>query len=192
VTGEGPAAAGRPQGSAAAGVPRRRVLALLGLGAGGGIVAGAVVGRLIASRPTEAWQLEPLPTAALGQVAPTLAPEQRAQLIEQARRCREPLARVAIWGSSALGAPALGAPATTGGIVSIISGGYHSPGFPLTTVPSLVALPFPAPYASGHGELVVVGDTSDFGIALRPPRVHARLRGTLSIPVWWTPVEGCR
>lgn len=177
----GPAAAGRPEGSAAAGVPRRRVLALLGLGAGGGIVAGAVVGRLIASRPAETWQLEPLPTAALGQVEPTLAPEQKARLIDQARRCREPLARVAIWCGAA----------TTGGIVSIVSGGYHSPGFPLTTTPSLVALPFPAPYASGHGELIVVGETNDFGIALRPSQVHARLRGTLSIPVWWTPVEGC-
>ncbi len=173
---------GSPAARAAAAPPtRRRLLALLGLGAGGGIVAGAVVGRLVAGRTANAWQLEPVPTAALAQVEPTLAPEPRARLVDAARRCREPLAHVAIWREGA----------ASGGIVSVISGGYHSPNFPLTTTPSLVAVPFPAPYASGHGELIVVGEAHGFGIALRPSRVHAQINGTLSIPVWWTPVEGC-
>lgn len=146
----------------------------------GGIVTGGVVGAIIANQPGT-WQLEVVPTAALPRVESTLAPEERARLIDKARRCQEPLARVVIWHS----------PATQGGTVSLISGSYHSPSFPVTTTPSVVAFPFPAPYASGHGVLTVVGEVSDFGIALSPRHMMTQINGTLPINVWWTPVEGC-
>lgn len=129
----------------------------------------------------DAWQLEPVPSSSLPRIESTLAPRQAAQLLEEARRCREPLARVAIWHNAG----------TPGGTISIVSRGYQSPRFPLTTTPSLVALPYPAPYATGRGVLTLVGEANDVILALRPQYINARLSGTVPINVWWTPVEGC-
>ncbi len=153
---------------------------MLGAGAGGGIVTGGGVGAWFANRPGDSGQLEVVPTTALPEVEGTLAPEQAARLVEAARRCREPLARIAIWRR----------PGTPAAAVSIISGSYRSPSFPLTTTPSLVALPFPAPYASGHGRLSIVSDAQELGIGLRPP-IHTAMNGTLLVNVWWTPRGGC-
>jgi hypothetical protein len=162
---------------------RRRLLTVVGCGVAGAIVVGGVAGTLIGGRTGEAdaQQLEAVPTAALPQVEGTLAPDQAARLMEEARRCREPLARVTIWHS----------PGTPGGMVSIISGAYHSPRFPLSATPSLIAIPYPAPYASGKGVLSVVGEATDFAIALRPVVMNTQIKGTLLIHVWWTPVGGC-
>ncbi len=153
---------------------------MLGLGAGGGIVAGAAIGPLLVQPSGSGQQLEVVPTGSLDKVASTLAPEHRARLIEEARRCREPLARVAIWHS----------PETSGGTITILSGTYQSPPFRLTTVPSLVALPFPAPYSTGRGQLIVMGSADNFGMALRP-NFSARIAAPVAIKVWWTPVGGC-
>jgi len=125
--------------------------------------------------------LEPVPASSLPELETTLAPQQAAQLIEETRRCREPLARVAIWHSAG----------TLGGTVSIVSRGYRSPHFMLTTSPSLVAFPYPAAYHSGRGVLTLVGEAGDVIIALRPQYINRELKGTVPINVWWTPVEGC-
>ena len=127
-------------------------------------------------------QLDAVPTSSLPQVEGTLAAQQAAQLLDEARRCREPLARIAVWHSAG----------TPGGMISIISRGYQSPRFALTTAPSLVAFPYPAPYPTGHGVLTLVGEANDIMIALRPQYINARLTGTVPINVWWPPVEGCR
>jgi hypothetical protein len=176
-----PGAAGPPPASAS--ISRRRLLTIVGCGVAGAVVVGGVAGTLIGRKTGEAGagQLETVPTAALPQVEGTLAPDQAARLTEEARRCREPLARVAIWHS----------PGTPGGFVSIVSGAYHSPRFVLTAAPSLVAIPFPAPYSSGQGMLSVVGEAKDFAIALRPVIMNSEIKGTLPIRVWWTPVGGC-
>jgi hypothetical protein len=175
-----PGATARPPGPAS--ISRRRLLTIIGCGTAGGVVAGGVVGALVGRQTgAEAWQLETVPIAALPQVESTLAPDQVARLMEEARRCREPLARVSIWHS----------PATPGGMVSIVSAAYHSPRFALTATPSLVAFPFPAPYSSGQGVLTVVGEANDFAIALRPLLINSKVEGTLPIRVWWTPVGGC-
>jgi hypothetical protein len=159
------------------------LLTIVGWGTAGGIVVGGIAGVLIGRQTGEpdVRQLETVPTAALTQVERTLAPDQAARLMGEARRCREPLARVAIWHS----------PNTPGGMISIISGSYHSPSFALAATATLVALPFPAPYASGQGILTVVGEASDFAISLKPLRMTKEIKGTLPIRVTWTPVEGC-
>ena len=182
---DGPIAeqAGRGERSPApAPISRRRVLTVVGWGTAGGIVTGGIAAALIGRKTGEpdVWQLETVPTTALPQVESTLAPDQAARLMEGARRCREPLARVAIWHG----------PNAPGGTVSIISGTYHSPLFALATTPTLVALPFPAPYASGQGLLTVVGEANDFAISLKPLHM-TNIKGTLPIRVWWTPVQGC-
>ena len=161
------------------GISRRHSLGLLAAGVIGGIVGGTFVGGVIANKEAAA-NFEVVPTTVLPQVASTLAPEQRAQLIEEARRCREPLGWVAIWHS----------PATKGGTISVTSGPYHSPRFALSTSPRLIALPFPAPYSSGRGVLTLIGEADDLGIALNP-QVVAKVSGALPIDVWWTPAGGC-
>jgi hypothetical protein len=164
-------------------ISRRRLFTLLGAGVAGGVVAGTVVGSFVGTKPgeTATWQLEPIPTASLLQVQGTLAPQQAAQMLEEARRCREPLARIAVWHS----------PSTRGGTISIVSRGYRSPPFVLTTAPSLIAIPFPAPYPSGRGQLTLVGDANDVIVALRPQYINQQLNSPALINVWWTPVEGC-
>jgi hypothetical protein len=149
----------------------------------GGVVLGGVIATLMTNQkgPADALQLEEVPTAALSQVEGTLAPDQAARLMSEARSCREPLARVSIWHSAA----------TAGGVVSIVSGAYHSPRFALTSTPRIVALPFPAAYQVGQGVLNIVGEASDFGIALRPPHAATQIKGTSTIRVWWRPVGGC-
>ena len=153
---------------------------MLGLGAGGGIVVGGAVGALLARSSRGGQQLDVVPTGSLDMVGGTLAPQDRARLIDEARRCREPLARVAIWHS----------PETKGGTITIISGAYHSPPFPLSTSPRLVALPFPAPYAAGAGRLIVTGEADNLDLALRP-QFSSRIAAPAAIDVWWTPIGGC-
>jgi len=164
-------------------ISRRRLFTILGTGVVGSVVVGTVVGSLIGTKPDEAatLQLEPVPTASLPQVQGTLAPQQAAQLVEEARRCREPLARVAVWHS----------PSARGGTISIVSRGYRSPPFVLTPAPSLIAIPYPAPYPSGRGQLTLVGEANDVIVALRPQYINQQLSSPAVINVWWTPVEGC-
>ena len=164
-------------------VTRRRLFMMLGAGVAGGVAAGTVVGSLVGKKPDEAatWQLEPVPTASLPQVESTLVPQQAAQLLEEARRCREPLARIAVRHS----------PGTRGGTISVVSRGYRSPPFVLTTAPSLVAIPYPAPYSSGRGQLTLVGEANDVIVSLRPQYINQQLKSAALINVWWTPVEGC-
>jgi hypothetical protein len=128
-------------------ISRRRLLTVVAGGVAGRAVAGGVVGTLLGTRPDEAgtWQLEAVPTSSLPQVEGTLAAQQAAQRLEEARRCREPLARIAVWHSAG----------TPGGMISIISRGYQSPRFARTTAPSLVAFPYPAPYPTGRGVLIL-------------------------------------
>jgi hypothetical protein len=164
-------------------VSRRRLLPIRGGGAAGGIIAGGIAAAIIGRQPsqTDTWQLETVPTTALSQVETTLAPDQAARLMEEARRCRDPLARVAIWHS----------PNMPGGVVSITSGAYRSPRFALTGTPTLIAIPFPAPYASGRGFLAITGEAKDFAISLQPVNISSELKETLLISVHWTPVGGC-
>jgi len=176
-----PAGGGPSQGSAS--LSRRRLLTIIGGGAAGAIVIGGVAGTLIGRHtgPAGTSQIKPVPTSGLPHVEGTLARDQAARLMEQARRCQEPLAELTIWHS----------PGTPGGSISIISGAYHSPRFPLTATPSVIAVPFPAPYASGQGVFTVVGEANDFIIALEPPVMNNTMNGAVPISVWWEPAGGC-
>jgi hypothetical protein len=160
---------------------RRRLARMIGIAVAGGTVAGIVVGKLISNGNPEAANLDSLPTAWLDHAQLTLAPTRAAQLIEDARRCREPLARVAISHSSG----------SSGGVLSIRSGGYQSPQFALKETPSLVALPYPPPYSSGRGVLTIVGEASGVIVGLQPQRTISNLEDTVILPVWWNPTQTC-
>jgi len=160
----------------------RRVLLIAGGVGAAGIVAGVTIAGLLRN-PNDASTslLDTVPPDALMQIQPTLTPANAVELIDNAQRCHEPLARVAI----------MSAPGTRGGVISIRSGAYQTPRFVLTVTPALVAFPFPAPYPSGHGTLVVEGDASDLIIALTPRKVVS-FSGSSVIPVRWTPAGACQ
>jgi hypothetical protein len=162
-------------------ISRRRLLLV-----GGSVVGGAAVGATLTGAwskigGAEAARMDPIPTAFVPQVRGTLVPEQAAWLVEEASRCRQPLAHVTVWHS----------PDTRGGAVSIVSGSYQSPRFTLTAAPSLIAVPYPAPYLTGRGVLTLIGEANNIIVALTPRRNIIDFKGSLPIPVWWIPVEGC-
>ncbi len=74
--------------------------------------------------------------------------------------------------------------------IRLQSGTYISPAFELAETPVRVALPYPAPYATGNG-VISVGATAAAIVALSPPwHVPARA-GIETRNVTWTPTPGC-
>ncbi len=118
----------------------------------------------------------------IGAALATLAvsPEQAAQF-----RAREACRRKLAWVTIA------GQPHQPTGRIRLQSGRYMSPAFELTDVPVRVALPYPAPYPTGHGTIAVVGTTSDANVALTPPWPVAAQQGFQSREVTWTPLGAC-
>ncbi len=107
-------------------------------------------------------------------------PEQVARFRGQ-EACRRKLAWVTI----------AGLPNRPAGRIRLQSGKYLSPAFDLTDVPVRVALPYPAPYPTGHGTISIVGTTSDAVVALTPSWQVAANQGVQSREVSWTPAGGC-
>ncbi|WP_149344164.1 hypothetical protein [Neorhizobium sp. P12A] len=96
--------------------------------------------------------------------------------------CPLPLAWISI-----RGAP--GQPPTS---VRLRSGAYLSPAFKLTDVPVRVAIPFPAPYDIGKGQLTVLGTGATASIALTPPWQVAFNQSNTSVHnVSWRAIKRC-
>ncbi len=115
--------------------------------------------------------------AALDTVSGT--PEQLARLRKDA--CGHPLAWVTI----------RRVPGQPPGRLRLQSGAYVSPGFALGDTPVRVALPFPAPYAAGHGTIAVLGTTAGAVVSLLPAWHVAAGAGMQAREVTWRPREGC-
>jgi hypothetical protein len=162
-------------------ISRRSMLLAAGIVAGGAVIGATITESLRGAGDSSITLLDALPTTALGQVQATLAPASAIALIDDAQRCREPLAHVLI----------LHSPGTPGGVISIRSGVYQSPAFSLTSTPTMIALPFPAPYQAGKGTLIIEGEARDLIIALTPRQIIS-VSGSWVIPVRWTPVSACR
>jgi hypothetical protein len=160
---------------------RRSLLLIGGIAVAGAVVAGTIAGLRRDVGGGLIALLDEVPAEGLAQIRPSLAPAAAAGLIEDAQRCQEPLARVAILHSAG----------STGGVVSIRSGGYRSPAFTLTATPTLVGIPFPAPYQAGRGVLVIEGQANGLVIALTPQKL-IDFTGSALIPVHWTPASSCR
>lgn len=82
-------------------------------------------------------------------------------------------------------------PGQPAGRIRLQSGHYISPAFDLSDAPVRVALPYPAPYAAGHGTISVVGSTASVQVALTPPWHVQPQGGWQARNVTWTPVGGC-
>jgi hypothetical protein len=79
----------------------------------------------------------------IGAAATTLTPSAAAALVEDAERCRVPLVSMSLArGSAALGST-----------IRIRAGSYVSPYFTVTDSVQRIAVPYPAPYGSGAGDL---------------------------------------
>ena len=100
---------------------------------------------------------------------------------EDARQCKAPLAFVTIKSE----------PGTAAETVRIRSGGYVSPPLVLSGEPRRIAVPFPAPYPAGKGELVVEGITSKVTLWLTPAVTLSSQAGVNRIPVVWSTANPC-
>jgi hypothetical protein len=117
----------------------------------------------------------------LGEAATTLTPAAAGPLVEDAQRCKIPLASMTI----AKGTAAIGS------TLRIRSGNYVSPYFTITETMQRIAVPYPAPYGAGAGTFVVEGNATGAVLGLTPTRVLIELPGSQSIPVVWRAVNPC-
>jgi hypothetical protein len=154
-----------------------------------GIVTAALVPGLIASRTTTlsgpASDAEPtLSALAASEIAaaiPTLDPATSQAAVADAKSCNAPLAWVVL----------VKQPGSAAGTVRIRSGSYLSPAFHVTEVAQRIAIPYPAPYASGRGVLSLVGQADGLWFYLTPGWFNPTLNGAASINVVWTPGNPC-
>ena len=117
----------------------------------------------------------------LGEAATTLAPSAAGALVDDAQRCKIPLASMTI----AKGTAAIGS------TFRIRAGNYVSPYFTITENMQRIALPYPAPYGAGAGTFVVEGNATGAILGLTPTRVLIELPGAQSIAVVWRAVNPC-
>jgi hypothetical protein len=117
----------------------------------------------------------------LGEAATTLTPSAAGALVEDAQRCKIPLASMTI----AKGTAAIGS------TLRIRSGSYVSPYFTVTENMQRIAMPYPAPYGAGAGTFVIEGNATGAILGLTPTRVLIELPGAQSVPVVWRAVNPC-
>jgi hypothetical protein len=117
----------------------------------------------------------------IGAAATTLTPSAAAGLVDDAQRCKIPLASMTI----AKGTAAVGS------TIRIRAGSYVSPYFTVTDAVQRIAVPYPAPYGSGAGTFVIEGNATGAILGLTPTRILIDLPGAQSIPVVWRAVSPC-
>lgn len=152
---------------------------------GGGVVAAAIIVGVLLGGSNEAIGTKDRPalttvkSTEVDQAAGTLAPEQKAKIVEDAKACRAPLATVTF------------TKVDGGGTVRIRAGGYLSPPFVVGDTPVSVAIPFPAPYETGKGEISIEGAAKGVFLQLSPGLNVDNTAGALKIPVWWKTDKPC-
>jgi hypothetical protein len=76
--------------------------------------------------------------------------------------------------------------------VRLRSGNYFSPVLKLPATPVRVAIPFPGPYASGEGNLTVLGADAGLTVALTPAWSILPNTSSAMHRVTWRPSEDCK
>lgn len=100
----------------------------------------------------------------------------------ESKNCPTPLAWVAL----------ARVPGKAGGMVRIHSGSYLSPTFELTDVPQRLAIPYPAPYEQGRGEITVNGIADGLIVSLAPAWNVDHLNGAATRVVSWSVRPTCQ
>ncbi|WP_244004771.1 hypothetical protein [Methylobacterium sp. J-088] len=157
------------------------------LAIGGGVVAAAVVAGVLllgghekvgtVDRPA----LSLVKKAEIEKAADTLAPEEKDKVVAEAKACTAPLASMRLSKTTSQG----------GGVVRIRAGNYLSPAFNVADTPIDIAVPFPAPYETGKGEIVLEGSAKDVFVQLRPGLKMDQVAGVVRIPVIWDTSKPC-
>ena len=150
------------------------------VGAGALLVAAVVAGGVFFS-PGGTPQLAPLPKAQVAALQVTLPPKVAQGMASDAQTCRIPLAEVQIWHDP-------GAPDT---VVTLQSGSYVSPAFQLTATPEIIAVPYPAAYSVGAGQIIVHGNATAMNVSLSPTKVLTNVVGAAAINVVWSTGNPC-
>ena len=157
------------------------------VGVVGVLLTGAIVGGMLVSggqSPRAVAGTERITTvdpADLGAAANTLTVANQAALMADAKSCRAPLAVMTLTKTAG----------TTGGMIRIRSGSYLSPAFSVTDSPQRIAIPFPAPYAAGHGILSVEGAATGVELTLYPTWSAPNLDGAGIINLVWDTNKPC-
>lgn len=154
--------------------------------AGGVVAAGAIAGFLLLgggemAGTTERPALNLVKTSEIDKAAETLVPEEKEKLVTQAKACTAPLGNMRLSKMTA----------NAGGVVRIRAGNYLSPAFNVAEGPINIAVPFPAPYEVGKGEIVVEGAAKDVFFELTPGLKIDTTGGVQRIPVIWNTSKPC-
>ncbi len=150
------------------------------------LAAGVITGSAVAlvgfqSGPGGPSTLQTISLSELDQAKSSLQPDGATQAMEEAQKCKAPLASVTLQ-------------AATGSAqqrIRIRSGSYLSPWLLLGDAPRRMAIPFPAPYATGRGEITVEAVTSPITLWLVPARSVGPEAGSDRIPVVWNTSNPC-
>jgi hypothetical protein len=102
-------------------------------------------------------------------------------LVDDAKRCKIPLASMTVAKGTA----------QVGSTFRIRAGSYVSPYFTITEGMQRIALPYPAPYGAGAGTYVVEGNATGAILGLAPTKVLLDLPNAQSIPVVWRATNPC-
>ena len=148
----------------------------------GGLLTSSLVATILAAKPPSSgdYQLLPVAKGEIAAAAQSLIPSRAAGLVEQAITCRAPLASLMV---RATGSP--------NGLVRLRSGAYVSPNLQLGPQPDRIALPYPEPYAMGHGQIVIEGNVNGVDIFLSPGVHIAGGETSTVINVRWNPNAPC-
>jgi hypothetical protein len=148
---------------------------------GGALTAGALGWVSSNTSTSAASSLSTVPVTDIGAAAQTIDPAMAGQFADEAKSCKVPLAQLTI----------AKVPGASGGTIRIRSGNYLSPPFQLTDVPQRIAIPFPASYPVGHGEISVEGNASGAMISLLPGWTVATVNGSAVHSVFWKTGDPC-
>jgi hypothetical protein len=117
----------------------------------------------------------------INDAAGTLAQSVAGGLVDDAKRCRVPLAVLTIAkGTSQVGSN-----------FRVRSGSYVSPYFTVADGIQRIALPYPSPYGQGSGTLVIEGNATGAVLGLNPTKTLNNLPEPQSIQVTWRAVSPC-
>jgi hypothetical protein len=117
----------------------------------------------------------------INDAAGTLTQSVAGGLVDDAKRCRVPLAVLTIAkGTSQVGSN-----------FRIRSGSYVSPYFTVADGTQRIAVPYPSPYGQGSGTLVVEGNATGAILGLSPTRTLSSLPEPQNIQVVWRAVSPC-
>jgi len=160
----------------------RRTLRAMAIAVAGGALTAGALGWISYNASTQA--VSTLSTAAVADIdaaAQTIDPPMAERLADEAKSCKVPLAQLTI----------AKLPGASGGTIRIRSGSYLSPPFQLTDAPQRIAIPFPAAYPVGHGEIGVEGNANGARISLLPGWTVATVNGSAVHSVFWKTDNPC-